>query len=99
MNRQSDRRPLPRFTKIEDAVSWFSLSETAWSIREPLRVALACSPDSIGAPLVTSALPFLLLHWTEISCAELRHPCSPLRSLVRGMTVHDVLTRRPYRGV
>jgi hypothetical protein len=43
---ETERPPLPPFTKVEDAVSKVRLAENAWNTRDPERVALAYSPDS-----------------------------------------------------
>ncbi|MCC0029225.1 MAG: nuclear transport factor 2 family protein [Brucellaceae bacterium] len=42
----TERPPLPPFTKVEDAVSKVRLAENAWNSRDPERVALAYTPDS-----------------------------------------------------
>jgi nuclear transport factor 2 (NTF2) superfamily protein len=43
---ETERPPLPPFTRVEDAVSKVRLAENAWNTRDPERVALAYSPDS-----------------------------------------------------
>jgi len=42
----TERPPLPPFTRVDDAVSKVRLAEDAWNTRDPERVALAYSPDS-----------------------------------------------------
>jgi nuclear transport factor 2 (NTF2) superfamily protein len=43
---ETERPPLPPFTRVEDAVSKVRLAENAWNSRDPKRVALAYTPDS-----------------------------------------------------
>ena len=43
---ETERPPLPPFTRVEDAVSKVRLAENAWNTRDPERVALAYTPDS-----------------------------------------------------
>ena len=43
---ETDRPPLPPFTKLEDAVRKVRLAEDAWNTRDPGRVSLAYTPDS-----------------------------------------------------
>lgn len=43
---ETERPPLPPFTRVEDAVRKVRLAENAWNSRDPKRVALAYTPDS-----------------------------------------------------
>jgi hypothetical protein len=44
---EADRPPLPPFTTVEDAARKVRGAEDAWNSRDPARVALAYSPDSV----------------------------------------------------
>ena len=43
---ETERPPLPPFTRVEDAAEKVRLAENAWNTREPERVAFAYTPDS-----------------------------------------------------
>jgi hypothetical protein len=44
---EADRPPLPPFTTVEDAARKVRGAEDAWNSRDPARVALAYTPDSV----------------------------------------------------
>jgi nuclear transport factor 2 (NTF2) superfamily protein len=46
MKMETERPPLPPFTKAEDAARKVRLAEDAWNSRDPAKVALAYTPDS-----------------------------------------------------
>jgi nuclear transport factor 2 (NTF2) superfamily protein len=43
---ETERPPLPPFTKVEDAARKVRLAEDAWNTRDPAKVALAYTPNS-----------------------------------------------------
>lgn len=43
---EAERSPLPPFTTVEAAAQKVRLAEDAWNTRDPVRVALAYTPDS-----------------------------------------------------
>ncbi|GAB0112861.1 nuclear transport factor 2 family protein [Acidisoma sp. C75] len=44
---ETARPPLPPFERLEDAAAKARLAEDAWNSRDPARVALAYTPDSV----------------------------------------------------
>jgi nuclear transport factor 2 (NTF2) superfamily protein len=44
---EAERPPLPPFTSAEDAARKVRMAEDAWNTREPERVSLAYTPDSV----------------------------------------------------
>lgn len=44
---EAERPPLPPFTTVEDAERKVRMAEDAWNLRDPERVSLAYTADSV----------------------------------------------------